>query len=68
MTRSYFALALLVVMAVSGVAAALPPKASVLGDGMKAIRYWKELVNSTHTSCGWETGTFMTGVMAMQQV
>jgi hypothetical protein len=38
--------------------AALPPKAEILADGLKAVNYWR----ANHDQyCGWEDATLMIG-------
>ncbi|KAF6259727.1 hypothetical protein COO60DRAFT_981508 [Scenedesmus sp. NREL 46B-D3] len=42
---------------------ALPPKAEILADGLKAVNYWRE---NHDQYCGWEDGTLMIGVATLQ--
>lgn len=53
---------LLCCVALSAVTA-LPPKAQILADGLKAVNYWR----ANHDQyCGWEDGTLMIGVATLQ--
>lgn len=48
---------LLCCVALSAVTA-LPPKAQILADGLKAVNHWR----ANHDQyCGWEDGTLMIG-------